>query len=350
MPQFRKSGVQPHSANALLLPADQSSTRADMKEMEQVIALVITVFCAALFVNGACAANEAAHVFWTYVESNDLQVRVAKVDGFEGPVNAIFSAGFDASTLEPPTKQQRWWGPRSGFVDRHHRRRWQGAQQRPLGHPPWTRLSLHHGQCVLGLGVVAMLSNIMFASPSKIAQSALNLSVQTFLNGVLITSIYGFYWDSTLQIAYIQYVPGWAYFWTFLCFALEILLAFCGISGMILAKATGSAKCFLLCFRGPVLVVAIGFFLVSFYTLFTVAIPLVGYTWSFCWVSLQRARVLDTPVSYCTPTAGLYASSPPTRALLTQTTSARGAPSCRSSSLTACVADLRRQCRGAEPR
>ena len=81
-----------------------------MKEMVQVIALVITVFCAAVFVNGACAANEAAHVFWTYVESNDLQVRVAKVDGFKGPVNAIFSAGFDASTLEPPTKQQRYWG------------------------------------------------------------------------------------------------------------------------------------------------------------------------------------------------------------------------------------------------
>ena len=351
MPQFRKSGVQPHSANALLLPADQSSTRADMKEMEQVIALVITVFCAALFVNGACAANEAAHVFWTYVESNDLQVRVAKVDGFEGPVNAIFSAGFDASTLEPPTKQQRYWGlVQDSLIDttvdvgKEH-------SSDPSGILRGRDYLFIMASAVFGLGVVAMLSNIMFASPSKIAQSALNLSVQTFLNGVLITSIYGFYWDSTLQIAYIQYVPGWAYFWTFLCFALEILLAFCGISGMILAKATGSAKCFLLCFRGPVLVVAIGFFLVSFYTLFTVAIPLVGYTWSFCWVSLQRAsRVLDTPVSYCTPTAGLYASSPPTRALLTQTTSARGAPSCRSSSLTACVADLRRQCRGAEPR
>ena len=81
--------MQPHSANALLLPADQSSTRADMKEMEQVIALVITVFCAALFVNGACAANEAAHVFWTYVESNDLQVRVAKVDGFKGQIKEL---------------------------------------------------------------------------------------------------------------------------------------------------------------------------------------------------------------------------------------------------------------------
>ena len=56
-----------------------------MKEMVQVIALVITVFCAAVFVNGACAANEAAHVFWTYVESNDLQVRWPRSTASRGP-------------------------------------------------------------------------------------------------------------------------------------------------------------------------------------------------------------------------------------------------------------------------
>ena len=322
-----------------------------MKALVQVIALAITVFCAGVFVNGARAANEAAHVFWTYLESNDLQVRVAKVDGFEGPVNAIFSAGFDASTLEPPTKQQRWWGlVQDSLIDTTV-----DVGKERISDPSGILRGRFYlfitANAFFGLGVVAMLLQIMLASPSNIAQSALTLSVQTFLNGVLITSIYGFYWDSTLQIAYIQYVPGWAYFWTFLYFALDIIRAFFGICGFILAKATGDFQCFILCARGPILVVTISMVLLSIYTLFTVAIPLMGYTWSFCWVSLQRAsRVLDTPVSYCTPTAGLYASSPPTRALLTQTTSARGAPSCRFSSLTACMADLRRQCRGAEPR
>ena len=45
---------------------------------------VMTVACVVTYSNAVTGAQLASHEFWTYLETNDLRVKVASVEGFKG--------------------------------------------------------------------------------------------------------------------------------------------------------------------------------------------------------------------------------------------------------------------------
>lgn len=82
------------------------------------------------------------------------------------------------------------------------------------------------------------------------------------------------------QVVIINYVPGWAFFW---------------MSAFVL-MATGFALVGLLSVLGHIrnvdpsalLKLMVPLNLLGIYILFTIALPMIGYTWSFCWVYMDR--------------------------------------------------------------
>lgn len=259
------------------------------------VSLVLGVFCIGLYVNGAIAATNAANEFWSYLKGNeDLVARVTRVDGFDGPVNAIFK--YDATSLSgtsldlvlpTPTKHQRWWGlvqddlidtsvpigksnadDSSGIL----RARW------------WIFVMTNFG---VGMNLLTLVIKTCTGSAADVTVQTFGIALQTFFAGILMTSLYGIYWDPNLNIAYINYVPGWAYFWTYLVVFLNFCLVGCGLSTML---ALNSCKACVPIFGLASMFLTLILVIITFYILFTISFPIFGYTLFFCWTFVDKVH------------------------------------------------------------
>jgi len=254
------------------MPADDMLSRG--------VGMSLAFGCMAAYLWGALAARSASQTFWNYMETNELQARVAQVDGFQGPVQAVFTSDFSgADNLNWPTRHQRWWGLVQDDLI---------GTSVPIGHalnddPSGilkVRMYLFIAVNVVYGLTAAQVAQTCYSSPSPlIFIELLTFGMTTFANGTLITSLYAMYWDDAHQLAYINHVPGWAYFWVNLVMVLRLAASVCVLFTLVFK----SAICLV-----PTTLLTLASFFILIYTLSTIALPLLGYTVVFCWSFVDR--------------------------------------------------------------
>ena len=308
------------------MPADDMLSRG--------VGMSLAFGCMAAYLWGALAARSASQTFWDYMETNELQARVAQVDGFQGPVQAVFTSDFSgADNLNWPTRHQRWWGLVQDDLI---------GTSVPIGHalnddPSGilkVRMYLFIAVNVVYGLTAAQVAQTCYSSPSPlIFIELLTFGMTTFANGTLITSLYAMYWDDAHQLACacstsdftqpryarwqrqlcgqpatsmpprlppprlpppacaaacyprcvspaheearwprpvcadINHVPGWAYFWVNLVMVLRLAASVCVLFTLVFK----SAICLV-----PTTLLTLASFFVLLYTVFTLALPLLG--------------------------------------------------------------------------
>ena len=74
--------------------------------------LLLSVVMSAIFVACAMRSHAASMEFARYFHTDDLTVRLSRLDGISVPVNALLPSGAANATwaeLGLPTEHQRWW-------------------------------------------------------------------------------------------------------------------------------------------------------------------------------------------------------------------------------------------------
>mmetsp|Transcript_4225 Transcript_4225/g.7054 ORF Transcript_4225/g.7054 Transcript_4225/m.7054 type:complete len:342 (+) Transcript_4225:114-1139(+) len=253
------------------------------------LASIPVACCIAAYVFAALAAQATSATFWQYLATNTLHTRVAKAEGFGGPINALLTDDFLVAkwrSLPDPTETQRWWGlVQEEFFDVSV------EVGRDIGEDASgirkTRTFMFVcSNIVFGVTSANALIGITFGPAFTVLTQLLSLSIATFINGAVIVSLFGMSWDEQLRIAYINYVPGWAYFWVNLVLILQVLLNLTWLLALYQPYA-----------RTCTMPIAILIGVVGLYILFTVAIPITGYAFSFCWSFIDRVASPTVSVS-----------------------------------------------------
>lgn len=231
------------------------------------------------YVYGIFQVDRARDEFERHVTSlyeRGLYVKVTRIDGITGPVNALIPRNdthhhFDTQggmcdacindLLPDPTPHQLWWG----LVPR--------AAVGVVFGPPLAASSVLRARSILyflsvyfGTMTVAQpLLTVIFDPPGNLYIGHLaGAGVQAMTGMGLMASLYGMYWDEALHLTVINYVPGWAFLWQ-------------AVWTFLLAVLTG-----LMVVRGGRMYTLL--FLAGLtYATFWLFIPLVGYTWWFAW-------------------------------------------------------------------
>jgi len=251
---------------------------------EKTLSAVLAVACLGAYGYAAWTASLASYPFWDYIKTGSLSAHVANVEGFKGAVNVLLVDGTAGAQLSLPTSNQRWWGlvqdsllgvsvPIGESMDQDESGIW-------MSH----KLLFSLTNIMVTVGAIQLFMSLK-SSPGFMALSAVNkFSLNIFLNGPLISSLYAMYYDQQAGLIYINYVPGWAFFWLNSALLFLAVMTIAGLSiracGQWAAKPCGCLTMLSLISMG----------IAGIYSLFTVVIPVFfGYLPTFCWQFVDMA-------------------------------------------------------------
>ena len=177
------------------------------------LVLVLAISLFASFYWGLITVDRAREDFEEYVKSQEFDVVVTQLVGFDGPVNALVPDGkrcnlgfaLCVDVLPNPTRHQRWWA----LVP--------SDQVGVILHNTNNILRARHVVFILTQisGVLSLVKPITSALQNQPrATSELSSAGANAMVGMALScSLYGMFYDTTTGLVMVNYVPGYGYAW-----------------------------------------------------------------------------------------------------------------------------------------
>ena len=196
---------------AINLPAGNVQNAVPPSPDARMVTLVFSLALLGCWFWGLVIASNASKDFMRYVASDSFDVIVAKVDGFDGPVDALIPPGkrcgaeLCVDVLSPPDPHQRWWGlVPSDQV---------GHVQAGTGTLLRARNLVMYLTVFTGTSAVLKPLGAVYANQARCLTDLSSAGINSMIGMAMMCGLYGMYWHAELELVFINYVPGWAYFW-----------------------------------------------------------------------------------------------------------------------------------------
>ena len=213
---------------------------------------------------GCTAVILAATDFEEYLGKQQYDIKVAQVEGFDGPVTALITHGQRCGirfapcvrVLADPTPHQRWWGL---VPDEDVGKVVEGVEGLQRSRQWLFYLTLFTGASAVTQPLLSAWRN----RPQMLGELS-SAGIHAMAGMALMASLYGMFWDREHNLVIVNYVPAAGYIW----FIVWMLLVCVFLVAAVVKKTAA---------------MAIAFALSAAYWVIWLMVPLVGYTWFFAW-------------------------------------------------------------------
>eukprot|EP00966_Prymnesium_polylepis_P334500 7389879-Prymnesium_polylepis.2 len=261
---------------SIRLPSTRVANALPANRAARIIAGILGTALVVCWIWILIAADKASWDFEHYATSGSFDVVVAKIDGFQGPVTVLVPQGrvceFHSHTqilcvdaLAPPDRHQQWWGliPSDQV----------GSVQQGTGAIRRVRTIVMYLTVFTATSAILKPLGSVYRNSPRCLTHLSSAGINAMIGSAMICGLYSLYWDASLGLVLVNYVPGWAYFWFGLWLIIVVLLVSFGFLHRNL----------------PVILLAV---ISTAYWLFWLNIPLIGYSWFFVWHFVDQVRTV----------------------------------------------------------